>query len=104
MSKLPKVPRLPYRPLCAALCLTALAGCATQPGPVQINLPQTFREPCARADLGALETVGDLGALVVRQEAAVAVCDARRAGVVAIVDGYTATTKPKRWRLPWSKR
>jgi len=44
-----------------------------------------------------METVGSLGALVVRQEAAVAVCDARRAGVVALVDAHAATVKPRKW-------
>ena len=75
----------------------SLSGCATNPQPVTINIPPTFREPCARADLTALETVGELGALVVRQEAAVAVCDARRAGVVALVDAHAATVKPRKW-------
>ena len=89
------------RPLLLSLSALALSGCASSPKPVAINLPAMYREPCARAPLGPLETVGDLGALVVRQEAAVASCDALRAGVVAIVDGYTNVTKPKRWRLPW---
>jgi hypothetical protein len=78
-----------------------LSGCASSPKPVAINLPAMYREPCARAAVEPLETVGDLGALVVRQEGAVASCDALRAGVVAIVDGYTAATKPRRWRIPW---
>jgi hypothetical protein len=33
----------------------------------------------------------------VRQEAAVAVCEARRAGVVALVDAHAATVKPRKW-------
>lgn len=49
-----------------------------------------------------MATAGDVGALVIRQEAAVQVCDARREAVVSIVEGYNAATKPKRWRLPWS--
>jgi starvation-inducible outer membrane lipoprotein len=75
----------------------SLSGCATIPQPVTINIPPTFREPCPRADLTALGTVGDLGGLIVRQEAAVAVCDARRAGVVALVDAHAATVKPRKW-------
>ena len=66
-----------------------------------INIPPTFREPCARAELTALETVSDLGALVIHQEAAVAVCDARRAGVVALVDAHAATVKPRKWWRFW---
>jgi hypothetical protein len=79
----------------------ALTGCATQPGPVVINLPQTLRAPCDRAEVGPLASVGDLGSFAVRQEAALSVCDGRREAVVAIVDGYTAATKPRRWRIPW---
>lgn len=101
MSKLNPARLMLSRPLLLSLSALALSGCASNPKPLTINLPAMYREPCARADLGALETVGDLGALVVRQEAAVAVCDARRAGIVAIVDGYTAATKPRRW--PWSR-
>ena len=101
MSKLNPA-RLTRSPLpLLLLSAFALSGCASSPKPVAINLPAMYREPCARASVGPLETVGDLGALVVRQEAAVAVCDARRAGVVAIVDGYVNVTKPPRWRIPW---
>ena len=102
MSKLPLEPKPRYRPLWPLLSALALSACATQPGPVTINLPPTFRQPCERADVGPLATVGDLGSLVIRQEAALSVCDSRREAVVAIVDGYRETTKPKR-RWPWSR-
>ena len=101
MSRLNPARLMPSRLPLLLLSALALTGCASSAKPVAINLPAMYREPCARAPLGPLETVGDLGALVVRQEAAVASCDALRAGVVAIVDGYTNVTKPKRWRLPW---
>lgn len=102
MSSKPKVPKLRSLSLLATLSVLALSGCATQPGPVQINLPQSLRAPCSRADVGPLATVGDLGSLVIRQEAALSVCDAHRGAVVAIVDGYTAATKPRR-KWPWSR-
>lgn len=102
MSSKPKVPKLRFLPLLAMPCVLALSACATQPGPVQINLPQSLRAPCSRADVGPLATVGDLGSLVIRQEAAVSLCDTKREAVVAIVDGYTAATKPRR-RWPWSR-
>ena len=86
--------------LSAIAFAVSLSGCAS-PKAVTINIPPTLREPCARADLTALGTVGDLGALVVRQEAAVAVCDARRSAVVAIVDSYAQVTKPKPWWKRW---
>ena len=101
MSSDPKVQTPRFRPLWPLLCGLALTGCATA-NPVTINLPMTLKEPCPRAEVGPLETVGDLGALVVQQEAAVKVCDARREAVVSIVEGYNAATRPKRW--PWSIR
>ena len=101
MSSNPKVRRNPFRPLCGALCLLALTACATQPGPVQITLPESLRSPCDRAEIGPLATVGDLGSFAVRQEAALSVCDGRRSAIVAIVDGHKRATDPPRWRLPW---
>lgn len=102
LSSKPKVRMNPYRPLYAVLSCLALSACATQPQPVTINLPQVFRQACDRADVGPLATVGDLGSLVIRQEAALSVCDSRREAVVAIIDGYTVATKP-RHRWPWSR-
>jgi len=78
----------------------SLSGCATVQ-PVTINIPQTLREPCARAEITALGTVGELGALVVRQEAAVAVCDARRQAVVSIVDAHAQIVRPRPWWRVW---
>jgi hypothetical protein len=78
-----------------------LTGCATTAPAVQISLPEALKAPCERAEVGPLATVGDLGALVIRQEAAVSSCDTRRAAVVQIVEGYNAATKPRRW--PWSR-
>ena len=101
MSNKPKVPKLRFLPLCVMLSPLALTACATQPGQVQIMIPESLRAPCNRAEVGPLATVGDLGSLVIRQEAAVSLCDTRREAVVAIVDGYTAATKPRRW--PWSR-
>jgi hypothetical protein len=51
--------------------------------------------------VGPLGTVGDLGALVLRQEAALTVCDARREAVVAIVDAHGQTVDPKPWWKLW---
>jgi hypothetical protein len=48
-------------------------------------------------------TVGDLAAFSIRQAEALKLCDAKRAGVVAIVDA--AAPKPRTWwpiRLPGS--
>ena len=66
-----------------------------------INVPPILRESCPRADVGPLETVGDLGALALRQEAALSVCNARREAVVAIVDAHRQTVTPRPWWKLW---
>jgi hypothetical protein len=45
-----------------------------------------------------VKTVGDLAAYSIRQEAEIQSCEAKRAGIVALVDA--AQVKPK----PWWKR
>lgn len=97
MSKLPKVRPMLSTRLWPLPFVLALTGCATTTPPVRINLPEALKAPCERADVGPLATVGDLGALVIRQEAAVSSCDTRRAAVVQIVESYNAATKPRRW-------
>lgn len=77
-----------------------LPACATAPKPVTINLPPLLREPCPRAEIKAA-TVGDLGETIVRQEGAVAVCDARREAIAAIVDAHTQTVTAKPWWKLW---
>lgn len=82
-----------------------LAGCVTAPRPVTINLPEgsTLREPCPRAEIKAA-TVGDLGETIIRQEAAVGVCDARRAGLVAVIEAHKQTVVPAPWWRFWKPR
>lgn len=74
----------------------------TAPLPVTINLPadSILREPCPRAAIKAA-TVGDLGETIIRQEGAVGVCDARRAGLVAVIDAHKQTVTPKPWWRIW---
>lgn len=86
--------------LSAISSVLLLPACAMVPKPVTISLPPLLRQPCERAQIAA-ETVGDLGATIVRQEAAVAVCDARRAAVVAIVDAQTQIVTAKPWWRFW---
>ena len=88
-------------PLSVMLCAGLLASCAGTPKPLTINVPPILREACPRADVGPLETVGDLGALALRQEAALTVCDGRRAAVVAIVDAHRQTVDPRPWWKLW---
>jgi hypothetical protein len=86
------------------LSVTALTGCGTLPRQATLTVPASLRTPCDRAAVGDLATVGDLGSLVIRQEASVSSCETKRAALVGLVDTYAEITRPKRWRLPWSKR
>jgi hypothetical protein len=102
-SPKPKVRTNRFLPLSLMLCGLALTGCASLPRQATLTVPATLRTPCDRAEIGSLATVGDMGALVIRQEAAVSSCETRRAALVGLIDTYGEITRPKRWRLPWSK-
>ena len=79
------------------LCVVSLPGCAGQVQRPALTVPEVFKEPCLGAQ-GPMETVGDLGSFVIRQEAALQVCEAKRAGLVALVEA----TQPKARKLwPW---
>lgn len=62
------------------------SGCAGKRQALTIPLADTFREACPRPDVPAFASVGDLGAFIIRQEAAISICDERRAGIVGIID------------------
>jgi hypothetical protein len=76
-------------------------GCAHQPSPLTINVPDSLRSPCERPAIEGVKTVGDLAAVSIRQEAALSVCDARKSAVIAIVDAYKAVVDPKPWWKWW---
>lgn len=85
------------------LGLLASTGCAGVPTSPRVMVPQTFRTECAGPATDGVLTVGDLAAFSIRQAEALKLCDAKRAGVVAIVDA--AAPKPRTWwpiRLPGS--
>ena len=71
----------------AGLCALAVAGCATATPPPILTIPVSpaLREPCPRPDFQAVQTVGELAAFSVRQEGALAVCEARRGAAVAVL-------------------
>lgn len=77
----------------AMLC--ALPGCASQPRAPTITVPSTFREACA-SPTSPLLTLGDLGALSVRQKEAIDACNAKRAGLVEIIEGANKATAPRK--------
>jgi hypothetical protein len=75
-----------------------------------IPVAAVLREPCPRPDFLAVETVGELAAFSVRQEGALAVCEARRSAAVAVIDVYNALgaeltekLKPHPWWRVWAK-
>lgn len=102
-SPKPKVRNSRFHPLWPTLCALVLTGCGTLPRQATLTVPPTLRAPCDRAEVGNLATVGDLGSLVIRQEAAVSSCETKRAALVGLIDTYGEITKPKRWRFPWSR-
>ncbi|WP_454762361.1 Rz1-like lysis system protein LysC [Caulobacter segnis] len=78
-----------------------MSGCASLPRQATLTVPPTLRAPCDRAEVGNLATVGDLGSLVIRQEASVSSCETKRAALVGLIDTYGEITRQRRW--PWSK-
>lgn len=95
------LPRLP-RGLMLLSLLTfwtlGVAGCATAPKAPQITVPASLRAECDRPNPQGVQTVGQLAGYSVRQDAAIGVCDAKRAALVEIIDGANVAVKPKkRW-------
>lgn len=96
--------RGPMRLFLTSFCLAgglALSGCAKAPPPVLIPVPDVLREPCVGPPVEPVQTIGDLAVFSVRQEAVIAVCDARRAGAVALIDQRNAQVTPKPWWRVW---
>lgn len=84
----------------AALSCLLLTGCATVAPPAPLlPVSATLREPCPRPDRPAAKglTVGALAGFSVQQEGALTVCEARRAGLVELLDGFNTITHPKPW-------
>lgn len=77
------------------LCLL-LAGCAHQPAKLQIPVPQSLREPCERPNPESVQTVGDLAAYSIRQDAAIKTCSSPGDALVSLIDAANGV-KAKRW-------
>lgn len=88
----PRRPFLMASCLLGALALTACAG-SRAPSPV---IPQPFREACIGPDTPVI-TIGDLAAFSVQQEVALQDCEAKRAGLVKLLE--PPAKKP--WYLFW---
>ena len=76
-------------------------GCAHQPQPLTITIPDSLRAICERPAYAGVATVGDLAAFSIRQEGALAACDGRRAAVVALVDAHREVVSPRPWWKWW---
>ena len=81
----------------AMLGSMGLTGCASLPPPLTITIPAMLREPCPRPDTAGVETVGDLAAFSVRQEAALSVCNDRRQALVDIINEHGRIVAPRPW-------
>ncbi len=78
----------------SALLLQACAGQTPAP---QVRVPQSFREACV-GPVSPMRTQADGDTFMVQQEAALKVCDAKRAALVEIIDGANVAVRPrKRW-------
>ena len=71
--------------------LPVLTACGTVSQP-RLIVPDSFRQPCAGPATEGVKTVGDLAVWGVREEAALQVCDTKRAALVGLIDA----TAPKR--------
>lgn len=95
LSSKPQVLRRLFLPLFVTL---GCSGCATTtPPPLQIPVPASLRAACEHPAPDAVQTIGQLAAFSLRQDAALDICDARRSALVAIIDGVNP--KPAKKKL-----
>ena len=99
-SKPPWAPRRPFLPL---FCLLGATACTTLPGPTRIAIPDSLRAACERPDPAGVATIGDLASFSLRQDAALSICDGRRAAVVAVADAYAPPPPKRHWWQAWDK-
>ena len=89
--------RRPYLLLSCLLGTLALQACAGKRPPSPV-IPPPFREACVGPST-PVKTIGDLAAFSVRQEVAIQECDAKRAGLVRLLE--PPAKKP--WYQFWRK-
>lgn len=77
-----------------------LSGCATLAKHPTIPVPDTFRQACERPDPQNVQTIGDLASFSLQQNAAITVCDAKREGLLDIIDATNKASGARRW---WSR-
>lgn len=81
--------------MCCLLGAMALTSCAAK-SPPSLTIPQAFREPCIGPDT-PVKSIGDLAVFSIRQEVALQDCEAKRAGLVKLVE----VPKKKPWWKLW---
>ena len=79
------------------VCALMLSGCASVPRHPTIPVPDTYREACERPDPSGVQTVGDLASYSLKQDASLKDCNAKRDGLVQIIDAANKAAKPKPW-------
>lgn len=72
-------------------------GCATRPAQLQVTIPDSFKAACVGPSTEGVRAVGDLAAFSIKQEAALADCDAKRSGLLSIVEGVNVKEKKRLW-------
>jgi len=88
-----------------ALAAVLSSGCAIRQRPpaqaVTIAIPPALAEPCLRPRLPIDDTEGAWVTFGVESEAALSICDARRVGMMALIESHRTAVNPK---LPKPKR
>ncbi len=97
-SKPPTAPMRRSILLCSGIGALALSACASPTPPPLLMVPvaRSLREPCPRPAPEAVVTAGDLAAFSLRQEAALSICEARRAALVSVADAHNAAVRDRR--------
>ena len=76
----------------AASCALSLSACAAAPS-ARIKIGAAFRQPCA-GPTSPMRTGGDKDALLIGYETSLQDCEAKRAGLVNLID---AAAPKRRW-------
>ena len=63
---------------------------------MSIPVPSILKAAC-EGYTGPMETVGDLATFALQQEAAVQSCEAKRAGLVDLIEATNEATRPRSW-------
>jgi hypothetical protein len=110
--KSPRAHPRPFLLMFSALGVLASTACEhltpPTPGALQATIPAKISQACPRPDRPKAPSIGDLASFSIEQEAAISVCDTRRAAAVSIIElqnktsaAVAAAMKPKHWWWPF---